>query len=206
MERKVEDKIVRQIEKSLSNNINDNLFITGRGYEKDNHGTDLSGSRLTDKKSIATGSLKGSSEEVYDYSPEAVMTREEYVRQAREACLRQLSSMQRSSQRTYDMMYYDEPVQDTESSNRKRARSMHLFHDSNAAMRGMKAERNPYELSSLRFLLVRTVFAMILFLSIFLIDKFNFEVGNFTPELIQDYVTGNDSLEELENLVMTWLK
>jgi len=212
MDSKVEDKIVRQIEKSLSNQMNenlhqsnsthrkDNLFQSGRTYDKDNLPV-VNPGHLKENRQIMTSLQQDASGTAFDYHPETVLSREEYIRQARESCIRQLSTIQRSSQKAYDLTYYDDPSVNSEVTNRKRARALHLFHDDNT-----KEENTPQEIAAFRFLMIRMVCAIVIFLSIFLIDKFDFTIGSFNTQIVEEYVTGNDTLQQLENIIMTWLK
>ncbi|HWT76851.1 MAG TPA: hypothetical protein VN258_19295 [Mobilitalea sp.] len=205
MDTKSEDKIVRQIEKSLSNNINENLFLTGRVF--DHNRTSVNGNTalaVTDNPKN-----KEAEQEEYplvskDYISDSPITisRAEYIRQAREACLRQLSNTQIYS-RPYDVNYMEPVEESPEQFNNKKAKAWNLFHEEEAAS---KEVDTPQEIASFRFLIIRTICAVVLFLTIFLIDKFEFTIGNLTPGMIQEYVTGNDSLQSLEDFIVTWLK
>jgi hypothetical protein len=43
-------------------------------------------------------------------------------------------------------------------------------------------------------------------LTIFILDKFKITIGMLTPDVVKEYVTGNDTLQEIENILVTWLK
>lgn len=208
MDTRNEDKMVRQIEKSLSNNINENLFMTGRVF--DDNKPSISGSSV-----LALTEGKARQEErkpdyplvSYDYisgSP-TTMSRAEYIRQAREACLRQLSDTQIYS-RPYDVNYMEQEVEGTEQLNHKKAKAWSLFREGSLATGLPKEEESPREIAEFHSLIIRTVLAIVIFLSVFLIDKFDFQIGKLTTEVIQEYVTGKDSLINLENIIVTWLK
>lgn len=203
MDKKVEDKMVQQIEKNLHNNINENLFLTGQIYDKEK----------LQKNGLSKGTGKapsGPSDAVAEsplvsldyYNPSIPVSRAEYIRQARESCLRQLSMMQ-STARAYDSYYLDSALQNAELEQGRKGRPLRVFNEGNY---GTEEEENLREMAAFRFLVIRTVCALVLFLSIFLIDKLDFSIGSFTPAKIQEYVTGNDSLKELENFVITLLK
>ncbi|MHB8129159.1 MAG: hypothetical protein ACYDEX_09190 [Mobilitalea sp.] len=207
MDSKVEDKIVRQIEKNLSNNINESLFLTGRVYEKDNN--KAIGISTFNSPEIISNSAElqqdnpAVSFEYINQSP-TTLSRAEYIRQAREACLRQISSIQ-SSARAYEVNYPEEDLQSSEQLNRKKSKALRLFQEGSIAEDVLPKEDTPQEIASFRYLIIRTICAIVLFLSIFIFDKFDFKIGNFTPKVIQEYVTGNDSLQDLEDLLVTWL-
>jgi hypothetical protein len=50
------------------------------------------------------------------------------------------------------------------------------------------------------------VCALVIFLSIFLIDKFDFSIGEFSSTKIEEYVSGKDNMKQLEEFVITLLK
>ena len=207
MDSKVEDKIVRQIEKNLSNNINESLFLTGRVYEKDNNKA-IGISTFNSPETISNSAEMQEdnpavSFEYINQSP-TNLSRAEYIRQARDACLRQISSIQISA-RAYEVNYPEADLQSTEQLNRKKTKAMRLFQEGSIAEDVLPEENTPQEIASFRYLIIRTICAIVLFLSIFIFDKFDFKVGNFTPKVIQEYVTGNDSLQDLEDLLVTWL-
>ena len=200
-----EDTMVRQIEKNLSNNINENLFLTGRVFDK---GKLPAVVRAAEEK---PGDKKSSmaSEQEYplvsnDYISDSQITvsRAEYIRQAREACLRQLSDSQVYC-RPYDANYMETDTQGPDQNQRK-SRMLGLFnaYDNAAA----HEENSPQELAAYHSLIIRMACAIVLFLFIFIIDKFDIEIGNLTPDMIQEYVTANDTFQALEDKLVTWLK
>ncbi len=184
MDKKVEDKMVQQIEKNLSNHINESLKVSA------------------EEQPIIS----------FDYSNPISISRAEYIRQAREACLRQLSEVQ-STARAYDS-YYLEPLQkNVELPETKQVRPRGLFrdgigytgnHPEDMAMNEEEASIN--EITAFRFLIIRMVCAIVLFLAIFLFDRFDLKIGAFTPDKVQEYVTGKDTLKELEVKLVTLLK
>lgn len=199
-----EDKIVHQIEKSLSNNINEDLFMTGRLYEDQKAPSIKSNTAL-----MPEGRRKTSSYEEYplvsnDHRSDSQVTlsRAEYIRQAREACLRQLSSSQVYS-KAYDVNYMesDTPVLEVEDKNN--SKEWGLFQKTKATDYSEESEQ---DIASFRSLMVRTVCAILLFVTIFVIDKFEIKVGNITHTMIQEHVTGNDTLQEVENWLVGWLE
>ncbi len=204
MDKRVEDKMVQQIEKSLHNNMNEDLFLTGRIYDKGK----LPKNALNKG---AESALDGPAEAAADsplvsldyYNPSIPLSRAEYIRQARESCLRQLSMMQ-STARAYDSYYLDSALQNAEQEQGRKGKPLRLFQEGQHYT--ADEEDDLREMAAFRFLVIRMVCALVLFLSIFLIDKLDFSVGSFTPAKIQEYVTGKDSLKELENFVITLLK
>jgi hypothetical protein len=133
------------------------------------------------------------------------LSRAEYIRQAREACLRQLSNSQVYS-KPYDVNYMDPEPINQEQVNNKQAKALKLFNTDSDAGDPAIDENTPQEIASFRNLIIRTVCAIVLFLTVFIIDKFELKIGNITHIMIQDYVTGNDSLQGLEDILVTWFK
>ena len=216
MDTQNEDKIVRQIEKNLSNNINDNLFLTGRIYENNQPMTrDGKTPAILDENRENKDKEDKENKETnqdyplvsYDYisSSPATMSRAEYIRQAREACLRQLSDQQIYT-RPYDINYMEPVPDNSEQINHKKAKAWSLFHDETFSSAQHREEESPQEIAAFHSLIIRTVFAIVLFLSIFVIDKFEFKIGKVTTQVIEEYVTGKDSLQNLEDIIVTWLK
>ena len=199
-----EDTMVRQIEKKLSDHMNENLFLAGRSMDNRPSGHSK---YAVDKpaKPVADGEA-GQEYPLVSYehiSNSPGFSRAEYIRQAREACLRQLSSVQLYSN-PYDVNYM-EPAAASEELNQKKARVMKLFGNS-MEVEDQRIRDRTRDVLSYRSLIIRSVCAIVLFLSIFLLDKFQVKIGDFTPHIIQEYVTGNDALEKLENIIVTWLK
>lgn len=183
MEKKIEDKMVHQIEKNLSNHIDETLNTP-----------------VQEQPIIS-----------FDYSNPISISRAEYIRQAREACLRQLSEVQ-STARAYDS-YYLEPLSvNTAAPEAGQLRHTGLFRDgygyteNKAVDIELDEEVARREQAAFRFLIIRMVCAIVLFLTIFVLDKFDINIGAFTPDKIQEYVTGKDNLKELEEILVTWLK
>ncbi len=203
MDKKVEDKMVQQIEKNLHNSIDENLFLTGRIYDKD----------IPKKKSPNLGTQKAFSDEKNTavekplvsldyYNPAIPVSRAEYIRQARESCLRQLSTMQ-STARAYDSYYLDSALQNAEVEQNKKTKANRLFQEGTEVGSDDEAMQ---EIAAFRFLIARLVCALVIFLSIFLIDKFDFSIGKFSSDKIEEYVSGKDNMKQLEEYVITLLK
>ncbi|NLO08248.1 MAG: hypothetical protein GX129_00030 [Clostridiales bacterium] len=212
MDTSYEDKMYRQIEKSLSNNINDKLFVpieiinrpTYMGKNKKKIVDSISYEEdivqkepiLLDKPyddKIDVGSA------MVEYREEGPrLSRAEYIIQAREACLRQMNTADTSS-RIYDS--YGGALDSIDSSHgrKKRSKVERLFYEG-------EEEAPPEELASFRSLIIRTVCAAVIFLSIFIIDKVKVDWGVFSYEAIRQYVTGNNQLKALEEIIISWLK
>lgn len=183
MDKKVEDNMVQQIEKNLSNHIDETLLIPSK------------------EQPIIS----------FDYSNPISISRAEYIRQAREACLRQLSEVQ-STARAYDSYYLEPLSANTVAPEAGQARHKGLFRDgfgyvgNKAVDIELEEELTGKEQAAFRFLIIRMVCAIVLFLMIFAFDKLNVKIGAFTPDKIQEYVTGKDNLKELEEMFVTWMK
>lgn len=203
MDKKVEDKMVQQIEQNLHNHIDENLFLTGRIYDKDK--LQKKGQNMGTQKALPDNKETSAQNPLVSldyYNPAIPVSRAEYIRQARESCLRQLSTMQ-STARAYDSYYLDSALQNAEVEQNKKARPYHPLQD---GMSENTEEDSLKEIAAFRFLIIRTVCAFVIFLSIFLIDRFDFKIGEFTSSKIQSYVSGNDSMKQLEEYVITLLK
>lgn len=180
-----EDKMYRQIEKSLSNNINDKLFVPIEMMNK------AEPSASEDKQEVDYP--------VFEYREEGPrLSRAELIIQAREACLRQMNAME-SSGKIYDN-YGGAPDSVNSFHGRKRiSRVERLFNEE-------EEEAPPDELASYKSLIIRTVCAAVIFVSVFIIDKIKVDWGAFSYETIHRYVTGNNQLKVLEELLVSWLK
>lgn len=199
-----EDTMVRQIELNLTDN-NDNLFHNGRSGETN---------RLIPRKDasmVRSEIKKENRNNIEEYplisneyiSDEPSISRAEYIRQARESCLRQLSNVQIYT-KPYDVNYM-EPEISQEPIEVKKSSMMRLFHNE-APTEVEDAKQAEHQLATYRSIVIRCVCAIILFLSIFALDKFNVKIGTDTNKIIKEYVTGNDILEDLENIIVSWLK
>lgn len=240
MDTKNEDTMVRQIEKNLSNNLNDSLFLTGKAYDSSRppaknstvinwsentntlkatsggKGTDTSKSNgiMRNNKPTKISENENSEREANQEYPLVSndyisnipgISRAEYIRQARESCLRQLSSIQIYS-KPYDVNYMDSETASDEQLNQKKAKAMKLFQNNEEEENSKPKENTILEFASYRSLIIRSACAIVLFLGIFAFDKFNFKVGDFSNSTIQEYVMDNDALQELEDMIVTWLK
>ena len=201
MDANAEDKILHQIEKNLSNNINENLFATGRVYDE----------KRVPARIVASTENSLVAKEVQSELPDTVgepwdnnssmpqLSRAEYIRQAREACLRQMNSMQVMNKGM------DLPVEEND-----------ILHPALSLKRRTKIEKQPQdttqednsaqEAAAFRFLIIRTICAIVIFISIFMKDKFNFKIGDFSTQKVQELVMGKDNLMELEDLIVSLLK
>lgn len=215
MDNRNEDKIVRQIEKNLSNNINENLFLSGRSPENrrtTEYSRLLAGNNallVSPEDSSGHNNAEAENQDIPLVSSGYInntpgISRAEYIRQAREACLRQLSNAQLYS-RPYDVNYMDQENNAAELPDNQKDNAIKLLqNDSKNEL--LPEEHSQQELASYRSLVIRCVCAIILFLSIFAFDKFNLKAGTITNKTFQEYVTGNDALQDLENILVTWLK
>ncbi|HKL98505.1 MAG TPA: hypothetical protein VJZ06_01200 [Mobilitalea sp.] len=220
MDANVEDRMIHQIEKSLSNNINDNLFTSGRVTE-DKKSVERSGSLFSNSdynrtsKNLRQASTK---ENAQDYTSDATynnaidiqneksdevdaypqLSRAEYIRQAREACIKQMN-VAPSVGRNLEDRGEEDSTSHSEQVPKKKVKGMKLFRED-------VGDNEAYEEASFRALIIRTVCAIVIFLSIFIIDKFNIKLGDFSNQTIQEFVTGKDSISELEEMIVSFLK
>ena len=203
----------RQIEKSLSNNINDKIFVPIEIIDKPKYkGKDRE--QIIDSVSYEEDTVQmkpvildtyrpynrgDGNNAIAQYNEEGPrLSRAEYIIQAREACLRQMNTMD-SPVRTYDN--YKGALDSIYSSygRKKRGKVEGLFND-------IEEEALPEEIASFKSLIIRTVCATMVFASIFLIDKIKVDWGVFSYETIRQYVTGNNQLKVLEEILVSWLK
>lgn len=213
MDTSYEDKMYRQIEKSLSNNINDKLFVPiemidrpefmGKNkkqivdsisYEEDIIHKEAS---LLDKPYDDRRVVDSAMVEYREEGPG--LSRAEYIIQAREACLRQINAMD-SPSRIYDNYGGTEESSYSSLGRKKKGKVERLFYE------GDEEEVLPEEMASFRSLIIRTICAAVVFLSIFIIDKVKVEWGVFSYETIRHYVTGNNQLKALEEIIVSLLK
>lgn len=211
MDSKIEDTMVRQIEKNLSNNMNENLFLSGYDNTVRNNGYR---DNQADKLQSYDVAIQENLNPVVSFDHLSTgLSRAEYIRQAREACLRQLSAVQIYS-KPYDVNYVNYDSQETDpdtssvsdsnkitSRNTDKETPIVLVENNNE-----KLENSPQEIASYRSLIIRMVCAVVIFLFIFLIDKFDFKVGVLNHNIIQEYVTGKNVIEELENILVSWFQ
>lgn len=217
MDTKSEDKILSQIEKNLTSSINENLFLTGRVCEDGNTLTKKKYLQEYGKASMNPGRNKEdnlqedyplkdyplvTNDHICDMPPP--LSRAELIRQAREACLRQLNGSQITG-RPYEPGYISLDTTVTDIPAEKKGKRFRPFGKSTGSDMA-RDEASPQEVAAFRSLIIRTACAVILFLCIFIIDKFKLRIGNLTYSTIEEYITGNDALKALENMIVTWLK
>ena len=238
MDNKSEDSMVRQIEKNLSQNMNENLFLVGK--EQDTRMNQQTNSLHVNDKTARPGTMNafrveetyfGGNNKIkrdisvqdpefplvsYDHINDSLaVSRAEYIRQAREACLRQLSDLQVYS-KPYDVNYMNPESGAAQESIPKKAKTWNLFReghedraeDNRYSMDDVKRSEDgtPQELAAFRFLVARMVCAVVLFLTIFIIDKLDLKIGSLSNEKVQEYITQNDMMDNIEDYIVTWLK
>ncbi|HKL80743.1 MAG TPA: hypothetical protein VJ888_09960 [Mobilitalea sp.] len=220
MDTNVEDKMIHQIEKSLSNNINENLFTAGRLTE-DRKSFERSGSLFSNSdfnrnsKNLRQAPTKENAQaytsdvlydKVKDIQDEKSadagaypqLSRAEYIRQAREACLKQMN-LAPSGGRSFEDRGEEDSTSHSEQALKKKVKGMKLLRED-------VGDDEAYEEASFRALIIRTVCAIVIFMSVFVIDKFDVKLGNFSNQTIQEFVTGKDSITELEDMIVSLLK
>ncbi|MDF2539134.1 MAG: putative rane protein [Herbinix sp.] len=212
MDTSIEDRMYQQIEKNLSNNINENLLTSSRLLDKDKLPVLQSSVREPiDTRKDNYVSEQDNEVPSFDYiSQPTGLTRAEYIRQAREACLRQLSNQSYHSIEAYIPPAKDE--EDTSALDKKKTKAMSLFTGGEKPLKTpwdrelTKEENTPQEIASYQSLIIRTVCALVIFAAIFLIDKFDITIGTVTKDVVRQYITGIDHLEQLEEIVVSWFK
>lgn len=194
MDTNYEDKMYQQIEKSLSNNnINDKLFLPIEIISSDDPGF----------KTKETKNSMGAIDEITsdNAETESKLSRAEYISQAREACLRKMSSLD-STSRIYDYSIGEENTSGSSLGKKKRDKASRLFFEG----ADKEEEDNQEEFSAYRSLIIRTVCAVAIFACIFIIDKLKVDWGTFSYNQIREYVTGNNQLKTLEEIIISWIK
>lgn len=201
MDANVEDKMLHQIEKNLSNHINENLFVSGRIYE-DNRAVNRNNTASDNSIMVTEGKseLPEPIKEDWEYGNSfPQLSRAEYIRQAREACLRQMNTVQGISKGMDNLLEESEDLHPALTM-RKRSKAGIPMQDTS------EEENTTLEAAAFRSLIIRTVCAIVIFVSIFVIDKFQFKWGDFSYQKVQEFVTGKDNLVELEDLIVSLLK
>ncbi len=232
MEASYEDKMYRQIEKSLSDNINEKLYVpiemidksafSGRNkntnssayknetykksfkYEDTAYKNDLPDdnheSRMYSEKEdwIENYERTNKQEDLLPVQEDKpVMSRAEYIRLAREACLRQLYAMDTTVSTDN---YISDEIHNSFFGKKRKDKVAKLFQEGN------EEETLQEEIASYKSLIIRTICAVVIFLAIFIIDKVKLNWGKFSHETIKHYVTGYNQLAEIEEKIVSWLK
>lgn len=212
MDTNIDERTYHQIEKNLSDHLEEDLFNTGRIFEHESQPVMGNSAFHT----ADYGNEEAESGIQNEWNPQIMMQaslpRAEYIRQAREACLRQMNTQS-------NLRYYEPYVMDSENMSiegtvekKSKSRPLKLFRDSDreAELERTAQKAKPVntkkEIEDFRSLVIRIIFAFVLFLSVFFIDKFNFQIGKVTPKTVEEYVTSNDSLQNIENIIVSWLK
>lgn len=198
MDTNMEDRMLHQIQTNLSNSIDENLFSTGRTFEVNhaaNKGLPMDSMGRGD---TSIGEKETAFEAMESTYPSTKLTRAEYIRQAREACLKQLGTVPQGARNM-------EHVQEANDQNapllpsKKKNRLIKLFPE-------VSDEDTQKEAASFNSLIIRTVCCVVIFLSIFVIDKLKVEWGEFSHLTVREFITGNDKLSALEEIIISWLK
>lgn len=213
MDTSYEDKMYRQIEKSLSDNMNDRLLVPiemidediykGRRKKRVIESVSNDETAIQEEPKYIDGSrvYNDRTNTSIDMNPEegTRLSRAEYIRLAREACLRQMNTLDTPGI-IRDVNIGEVDYDHSTNSNRKRDKVQRLFYE------GSEEENLSEEIASFRSLTIRTVCAVVIFISIFIIDKVKVDWGPFSYETIRQYVTGNNQLKALEEIIVSLLK
>lgn len=207
MDSRYEDNMLSQIEQNLSNNISENLFLTGKVFE---NSKSLTKKKYLQEQEQAKENTNTDDREYplvstdYINNTPAAVSRAEYIRQAREACLRQLSNNQLYV-KPYELNFPDPNTDAADTGHNKRTGRIRLF-SLGSHYTGDSEEDNPQEIAAFRALIIRTVFAIVLFISLFVLDKFKINLGKITYSMIREYISGSDALKALEDVIVAWFK
>jgi hypothetical protein len=200
MDASYEDKIYSQIEKNLSNNIDEKYYVPTEMVDRYPY-IDKTNNNVNQRQE---DSIYFDKANIYNENPnnqvgQARLSRAEYIRQAREACLRQLNAYDTSG-RISDYIFREDDTANSVYGKKKKDKVSKLFNQ------GRDEENMEKELLSYKSLVIRTVCALVIFFSLFIIDKIKFELGNFTYETIRHYVTGFNQMDIIEEIIVSWLK
>lgn len=191
MDTNMEEKMVRQIETKLSNHMPEDLFSTDRSIESKQiiGGLSVSSNKVTKTEEVLDLGHNDSD------TPSIPMTRAEYIRQAREACLRQMNSHPQDS-KVVNYVVEDAQIQ---HSSIGELGSIQGYYPSSPSEVGK-------EELAYRSLLIRSICCLVIFLFIFLFDKFDVNIGKFSGDTIREYIVNRDRLVDLENIIVSWFK
>lgn len=190
MDTNMEEKMVRQIESKLSNQMPEDLFATGRTIESQQV---IGGLSVDSNKMIKVEEVEQGRNDTD--TPSIPMTRAEYIRQAREACLRQMNSHPRDT-KVVDYVPEDSEIQAPAFGQWGSSQGYHPSSPSEVAK----------EEVAYRSLVIRSVCCLVIFLFVFLFDKFDVTIGKFSGDTIREYIVHRDHLVELENIIVSWFK
>lgn len=120
-----------------------------------------------------------------------VPSRAEYIRLARESCSKNLSSTHGNSknQGLYKM-----------KENEKIDKVKLWNHDK---VGSITENQTLFTLSSGKIILIRTICALLLFLSVFLIDHFDINMKKLNSKFIQESIMSNQTVEDAENFFVS---
>ncbi len=122
------------------------------------------------------------------------LSRNEYIRLARESCTRNLS-------------YNGGNIKNNGMGKSKgylKTEKLKAWDYADLKNRqGMAENRFIMSAASLKSLLIRLICALVLFLVIFLIDAFDIKINSFNSRYIQDLVTSNQSMDKAENFFVS---
>ena len=124
-------------------------------------------------------------EELMDYS------RAEYIRHARESCTRNLgSSHSGKNNNQYKELQKEQ----------KRALSAYAKTDTYQTLPGEDFAMPVFHYKSI---LIRVICCALIFLSVFIIDKFDISVKKFSSDTVKEYISSNEGIEEAQNFFVS---
>lgn len=218
MDMQMEDKYVKQIEQNLSKQMEMDLFATGKINRGELRPRNLDPVREAEPvrelvpvrktvELIGTRDLLSSNlekepvVETRDIALGPMITRAEYIRQAREACMRQMNETQYAPQQNQVDESANIGLETMYPRHRRREES---YWNTPAAR--SREEDTPQELASFRSLVIRTACAAFICAAVIVIDLLDIKIGGVSTEVVREYVVGKDYLRSLEEAITTFIK
>lgn len=184
MDAEINDNLIHLIEDKLSGEIENNILF---GNVKE--------AKVNEK-------LIRAEDEIKRISPPSIrIDRAEYIRSAREECLRILNEPI-SNEHQYTNFKSTIPADET---NEVLIYDVNSGKDELTRTDGLISEEKKGEEKAFRSLMIRTIIAIAIFGAIFLADKLSIKQGKFEYEVIESYIVGNDKFEQLEKFIVTML-
>lgn len=121
-----------------------------------------------------------------------VPSRAEYIRLARESCTRNLGS--------YNLGKNHNPYKELQKEQRKVLSSYAKTETYQTSLPGEETVVPAFRVKSI---LVKLICCALIFLSVFIIDKFDITVKNFSSNTVKEYIASNEGMEQAQNFFVT---
>ncbi len=125
------------------------------------------------------------------------LSRDEYIRMARESCNRNVG-------------YNSSNAKNHGTNKNKGYMNSEKFRtwDQADSMNRYNLSESGFNMTNvnLKSLLIRTICALILFLAVFIFDQFDLKVNTFNTKYIKDMVTSSQSIEQAEDYFVSFFK